>query len=140
MTMPSWPAELVRPLREGYQQQRGDNRRFASGEQGPPRVRRGVSKAITTVPMSFYVTSDQRARFWRFYIEETEEGALPFIMPDWTRDEHDLLTAGGLNLLTHDDVPLLIAATWAVLFGQSTPNETPMGVEWRINFDVMVLP
>lgn len=140
MTMPSWPTELLRPLVEGFQQGREDNRLIARSDRGPPRVRRGMSKATQAVGVAFYVTHDQRARFDRFYDEETDIGALPFLVPAWGVDNHDLLTGDGLNLLTHDDVPLLIASTWVCLFGQTAPSVVPMGLEWRISFDLVILP
>ena len=138
--MPSWPTELERPLRDGYQRQRGDNRRMTQAEQGPPRVRRGRSKSIQTVPMSFYLSYDQEARFQRFYVEETEEGALPFLIPNWGTDGSELLTPSGLSLTDHEDTPLLIAATWVAMFGESVPNTDPMGVEWRVSFNLVILP
>lgn len=140
MSMPSWPVELKKPLADGFQQAREDNRRLLRAERGPPRVRRGSSKASEAVSVAFYLSHDQRARFDRFHIEETEEGALPFLVPAWGVDNHDLWTADGLNLLTHDDVPLLIASTWVCLFGQTMPSVVAMGVEWRISFDLVILP
>ena len=140
MTMPSWPSELLRPLVDGFQQGREDNRLIARADRGPPRVRRGMSKATEAVGVAFYCSADQRARFDRFHIDETELGALPFLVPGWGIDNHDRLAAEGLNLLTHEDVPLLIAATWVCLFGQTTPSVVPMGLEWRISFDLVILP
>jgi hypothetical protein len=140
MSMPSWPVELKKPLSDGFQQAREDNRRIMRAERGPPRIRRGSSKAAEAVSVAFYCSHDQRARFDRFHIEETEEGALPFLVPAWGVDNHDLLTADGLNLLTHDDVPLLIASTWVCLFGQTMPSVVAMGLEWRVSFDLVILP
>jgi hypothetical protein len=140
MSMPSWPTELLRPLVDGFQQAPEDTRRFIRADRGPPRVRRGSSKATEAVGVAFYCTDDQKARFERFRIEETDLGALPFLVPSWVVDNHDLLTADGLNLLNHEDTPLLIAGTWVCLFGQTMPSTVPMGLEWRISFDLVILP
>jgi hypothetical protein len=140
MSMSSWPQELRKPLTEGFQQGREDNRLLSRAERGPPRVRRGMSKATEAVGVAFHVSHDHRARFNRFYDEETDQGALPFLVPSWGIDNHDLMTAGGLNLLDHEDTPLLIAATRVCLFGQSMPTVVPMGLEWRISFDLVILP
>ena len=140
MTMPSWPSELLRPLVDGFEQAKQDNRIIARSDRGPPRVRRGMSKVAEAVSVAFYCTDDHKARFDRFHIEETELGAWPFLVPSWVTDNHELLTADGINLLDHEDTPLLIAATWVCLFGQSMPSVVPMGLEWRISFDLVILP
>jgi hypothetical protein len=124
MSMPSWPVELKKPLSDGFQQAREDNRRIMRAERGPPRIRRGSSKAAEAVSVAFYCSHDQRARFDRFHIEETEEGALPFLVPAWGVDNHDLL----------------IASTWVCLFGQTMPSVVAMGLEWRVSFDLVILP
>lgn len=138
--MPSWPAELSRPLADAFQRQRGENRRISQGDQGPPRVRRGMSKSVDTVQIALYLSYDQKARFYRFHDEETEEGALPFLMPGWAKQDQNLLTVDGLYLTDENDVPLLLDDTWPCLFGQSRPNDVVMGVEWRVTFDVIILP
>lgn len=140
MTLPSWPTELLRPLVDGFQHAKQDNRIIARSERGPPRVRRGMSKATEAVSVAFYCSDDHKARFERFHVEETDVGALPFLVPSWIVDNHDLLTAEGLNLLDHEGTPLLIAGTWVCLFGQSAPSTVPMGLEWRVSFDLVILP
>ena len=140
MTLPSWPTELERPLRDGFSQQIGDNRRRQKADQGPPRMRRSTSKAIETIGMSFMATADLRDRFWRFYREEVGSGALPFLVPDWGRDGLVLWDSSGIVLTDEDGTPLLIAATWVCVFGDRLPGDVPVGVEWRIQFDLVVLP
>ena len=140
MTLLSWPSEIVAPLVDGFQQGREDNRLIARSDRGPPRVRRGMSKAAQAVSVAFYVDRDKRSRFERFFNDETEQGTVPFLVPSWGIDNQNLLTADGINLLDHEDTPLLIAATWVCLFGQSMPSVVPMGLEWRISFDLVILP
>lgn len=139
MTLPSWPEELGRALVDGYAQTRGESRKIARGDEGPPWVRRGRSKSTQSRPVSFFATRDQLARLDRFYVEECQEGALPFLAPDWSQDERGLMSAEGLELLTHDDEPLLITATLVCLFGQP-PNAAAWGGHWRVSFELVILP
>lgn len=99
-----------------------------------------MSKAAQAVGVAFFVSHDQRGRFDRFFDDETEQGALPFLVPSWGIDNVGLLAADGLDLLTHEDAPLLIAATWVCMFGQTMPSVVPMGLQWRISFDLVILP
>jgi len=140
MTMPSWPTELLAPLRDAFQRQRGENRMLTRSDQGPPRVRRSASKSTETVQIAIYCTADHLARFHRFHDEECADGSLPFLVPGWGKIDLGLLTDEGEELLTDEDVPILIDDTWPCLFGQSRPNEVSMGVEWRVSFDMVILP
>ena len=140
MSLPVWPEELERPLRDSYDQQKGDTRRRQQGDQGPPRMRRGISKGVEVIGMAFMATADERARFERFYNEDTGEGALPFLMTDWGRDGLALWDDDGAGLTDETGTPLLIAATWVCSFGEALPSITPVGVEWRIQFNLVVLP
>ena len=140
MTLPSWPIELLEPISDGWRQQRGESRRRGGGDQGPPRMRRGVSKAADAVQMTFVCTHDERARFDRFYDEDTDEGALPFLIPDFATDGDALMTGEGSLLTDENDNPLLIASTWVAMFGDQLPSYAPIGLRWQITFILTVLP
>ncbi len=43
-------------------------------------------------------------------------------------------------LLTGAGVPILLAARWLCLFGDTPPSEVVVGVEFRISFSVSVMP
>ena len=140
MTLPTFPTELVKPVADGWRQQRGESRRRAGGDQGPPRTRRGISKAADVVQMSFICDHDQRARFERFYDEDTAEGALPFLIPDFATDGDMLMTADGALLTDDEDNPLLIASTLVCMFGEQLPGYAPIGAHWQVSFILTVLP
>jgi hypothetical protein len=140
VTLPSYPPELPRPNRDGYRVARGDGRSIGRQDAGPPTRRRRFSSTVTTLSLSIDLSRSLKARFDRFYDEETAGGTLPFLMPDPATDGTELLTIGGVPLLTAGGVPLLIARTWLCVFGDQLPVETPRGVEWRVSFTLLVLP
>lgn len=140
MTLPSYPSELPRPNRDGYKVARGDGRTIGRTDAGPPIRRRRFSAVPKTVSFVTDLTQSQKARFDRFYDEDTAEGTLPFLLPDWAVHGTPLLTAGGAPLLTAGGVPLLISRIWLCVFGDQLPVETPRGVEWRMSFSLLVLP
>ncbi|WMT85560.1 hypothetical protein NO932_11540 [Pelagibacterium sp. 26DY04] len=140
MTLPAWPPELYRPLVDGFQRGTGDNRRFGQFDNAPPTVRRGTSKATESVSVSFVCSYDQKARFERFYDDECKEGAAVFTMPAWDSDGVYVLTADGIHLLDHEDDPLLVTSTWACLFGQGGATVTPFGLDWKVAFELVILP
>jgi len=139
--MPSWPSELPRPRRDGYVSVLPDGRTSTKTEAGPPRVRRRFSAAVATRQMAIDVTADQRLRFWRFWREETVGGSLPFLVPDWTVDGVTITTEGGADLTDANGAPLLVAAVDVAMFATSQPpSEAPIGVDWRITFQLSVMP
>ncbi len=46
----------------------------------------------------------------------------------------------GRPLLTGAGMPILLAARWLCLFGDTPPSEVVVGVEFRISFSVSVMP
>lgn len=140
MTVPVWPAELERPLRDGYNPQRGEGRRLSSEDAGPFRVARRYSSIADSVRMTFDWSRVQLARFNRFYVDEVAHGSLPFWMPDWEFDGLRLLTDDGLPLLTDDGTPLLMASSWLVLFGRGLPSRSLYGVRCKVSFEIAVMP
>lgn len=140
MTIPMWPTELPRPERAGFQSEAPDGRQSTQLDAGPPRVRRRFSAAVTPIAMTIYVSSDLRARFQRFWSEDTASGSLPFLIPDWRFDLHPLLTADGASALTADGTSLLIEAWALAMFGQEKPRDVPAGIKWRISMSISLMP
>lgn len=139
LMIPTWPTELPRPNRSGYQRQALDPRLARSTETGPPGYRRRYSAVAETVNLVVTLTRVQRGIFDRFHAD-LGHGSLPFWMPDPTTDGWPLLTGDGVPLLTGDGAPLLIAAQWLCLWGSTMPTETISGVEFIKSFSVVVMP
>jgi len=78
--------------------------------------------------------------FDTFFQDQTRHGALPFYMPDPTTDGWPLLLADGRPFLTSEGKPILLAARWLCLFGDTQPAVGVVGIEFRINFNVWVMP
>lgn len=140
MTLPNWPTDLPEPVGDGFRIARGERRRRSQGDQGPPRMRRGISKSVDQVQMSIVVSHNERARFERFYREETSEGALPFLMPDWSRNGDYLTMADGTFLTDAAGNRLTMAVTLPCLFGDQLPTYSAIGGHWQLSFVVTVLP
>lgn len=140
MTVAIWPAELPRPRREGYQQQLAENRLSTKRDAGPNAVRRRASSASNTVAVVFDVSADGRARFLRFWHEEIAEGASVFLMPDPTWTGVDLSDETGAVLVTDDGTIIGAEDWWLVLAGEQPPVETVIGVRYRIQMQLEVLP
>lgn len=136
----SWPEELPRPDRNGWQRTAGEGRRRSQRDGGPPKVARRYSLVPDLVSMTIDVTRSEKARFDRFYRDELRRGTLPFLMPDPTTSGWQLLTGDEVPLVTDAGVPLLLEETWVCLFGENLPTETVYGVRFRISFDIAVMP
>lgn len=139
MTLPRWPTELPRPMRNDAVLDRGDNRVWSQAKEGPPRTKRGWTLNTDTFAYTMMVSQAQWARWTRFRKEELLDGAKPFLIPDYTRDGWAMLTAGGAPMLKADGTPMLMTATWLCLLGRGL-QERPVGVEFRISFQLVVLP
>lgn len=140
MTLPFYPDELPKPTQDGYQVARGDGRIMSRNDAGPPNIRRRYTSVINTVQFSTFLSRAQLARFDRFYVEDTKQGAKPFLLLDPGTDGWALLDDDGSPLLTEDSVPLLLAETWVVTFGGKLPVITNRATHWTVSFEVAVLP
>lgn len=141
MTLAMWPASLPRPMRAGFSRTLPDGRQATKNEMGPPRVRRRYSAAASALQMTIDVSADQRARFWRFWDEDTAGGSLPFWMTDWAVDGMTMATEDGVVLTTEDGTALSVTTTMLVMFGtDQPPSESPVGVRWRIAFILSIMP
>lgn len=140
MAVPVWPAELPRPMRQGYGRADGEGRTRSRADAGPVRMRRRSSAVPQPLAMVFDFSVDELARFDRFFAEETAEGTLPFIMTDWTTDGHGLMTADGEALTDEAGNALVITARWLCQFGERLPERSVVGVRRRVQVTIEVLP
>lgn len=140
MTVPSWPDDLPRIMRSGYGRTLPDGRMATKSDSGPPRVRRRYSAAPAPMQATIDVSVDQRQRFWRFWLEDTASGSLPWWAPDWTIDGLSLTDETGAVLTDESGTELLIAATILVMFGADPPAESAIGVRYRITLSLSILP
>ncbi len=141
MTIPFWPDQLPRPMRQGWQKTLPDGRQSTKNDAGPPRVRRQYSSAVSPVAMTIDVSLDDRECFNRFWEIDTIGGSLPFWIIDPTLDGVPLMDELGDVLQDDAGNAILMEEWWLVLFDtQSPPAETVIGVRFRINFGLMVMP
>lgn len=140
MSYPVWPTTLPRPERSGYQLQPQDARRKRGFESGPPGYRRRFSAVAKMVSLSVVLNSYQREIFDTFYEVSCAEGAVLFWLPDPTRDGWPVLGATGAPLLGAGGVPLVASARWLCAWGDAPPIETLQGIEFRKQFQVVVMP
>ncbi|MDI6026713.1 hypothetical protein QBK99_10975 [Corticibacterium sp. UT-5YL-CI-8] len=140
MSVPWYPAELPKPLRQGYQFAMGDGRSAQRRDAGPARYARRFSSVAHAVAYSTILDASQLARFERFYNEETKQGIVPFFIPDPGKDGWPALTADGTPITLPDDTPVLLSRTWLCTFGERLPSWTSIGMSWTVSFDLVVLP
>lgn len=144
MSVPYWPSDLPqRVLREGYGEAAPDGRLFKKMDKGPSKVRRRFSSAITPVSATIVVTHDGLALFGRFWDEDLDGGALPFLIPAQRTDGRTITTSDGSALLDADGLPMLIEAWWLVRFGEAPPAKQAISDDpsnFRVSFDLEVLP
>lgn len=140
MSVPIWPSELPRPTRSDFSATSQEARIAKQADTGPPGYRPRFSSVARPISLAVILSRSQKGRFDRFYIEEIKRGAAVFWMPDPVTDGWPMLTAQGEPVLTADGRPVLVAAQWLCLMGPP-PVETIYGqVEFKISFQVDVLP
>lgn len=141
MTVPWYPDTLPRPRRDGHSRTLADGRQATKNDAGPPRVRRRFSSAPAAMQMVIDLTLDQRMRFFRFWEEDTRFGSLPFWMLDWATDGVALMAETGDVLTDEFGRPLAIDAVLLCMFGtDQPPAETLIGVDFRVSFQLSILP
>lgn len=140
MSYPRWPAALPKPLREGLSDTAGDGRKMTQPDAGTPRVRRGFSRAAKPVSMTLIVTRSERAVLETFCEETLKNYALAFVMADPQTDGWGICDEAGNPLTDEAGNPLTMVADWLCLFGNPLPTFTPAGVDFRVSFQIMVLP
>jgi len=139
MTIATWPVDLPRPNRQGYQAQYQDPRLKRAADAGPPGYRRRFSSVSRNVQLVIDASRAQKAVFDTFFHAQGF-GTAMFWMPDPTTDGWPMLTAEGQPVQTAEGTPVLLSAQWLCLFGDAMPTETVIGVRFQISFSVSVMP
>lgn len=141
MTLPTFPAELDKPMRDSFAMGTGETRRLFQPEAAPLVPRARYSTASKPVAMTLIVDRNGLAVFDNFYQYTLGNGASPFLMPDPSTDGWGLLDADGNPLLLGGDgAPLLLAATWVCMFGAGLPERRMTGRNFSISFGLAVMP
>lgn len=141
MTLPVWPdQDLPRPLRPDFALAFGEGRLMTQNDAGPVRSRRRFSAISHRQGLAFLMTRNQRARFERFYFDETSHGVLSFLMPDFGTDGLPIGDEAGAQLTDEAGAPLIMAEIRLCLFSAQLPVIAAQGVEWHVSFSVEILP
>jgi hypothetical protein len=107
---------------------------------GAPSYRLRFSGVPYNVTLSILVNRAGKSVFDDFYEGTTRWGSLPFRMPDPTTDGWTMTDANGQPVLDGSGKPVLMAATWLCMFGDSQPVETVEGTQFRKSFSITVMP
>jgi uncharacterized protein YwlG (UPF0340 family) len=113
-----FPASLPQIMeRDGFSRGYGDGRLRSPTDAGGGKSRRRFSYMPEPVKGSIVMTGAQLAIFRAFIDETLKGGTLPFYFP----------AQGELG-------------QWIVKIGQAMPSEAPMGLNWRVDLDLVRLP
>lgn len=134
-----YPRELPAPTAPDFTIALGDGRRFSDNDAGPPSARAGAAVA-DVVSMVTLLTLTQKMRWLRWRDEEIAGGLDPFLMRAWGRDGAPLARANSARLLSVSGGQFLFTQTWLCMLDRRTVDIRPAEMEWRIAFDVAVLP
>lgn len=144
MSILEWPAELPRPERDTWSNQRQDARLKRQSDTGPQSYRRRFSNPGKQVALSLLVNRNGKAIFDNFFEYDTKMGSLLFWMPDPTTEGWAMQMSDGSPMLISggpdDGKPILLSAMWLCTFGDQIPTETVIGTEFRMSFNVTVIP
>lgn len=91
------------------------------------------------VDLSLFLPLIDYGRFRRFFIEDTDKGVIPFLMPDPMIDGALWLNQDGVPMLNSAGAPILITVTWLVQFS-TLPAYTTRDIYWIASFGLEVLP
>jgi hypothetical protein len=140
MSYPWFPAELGKPIHDGFSDVFGDGRQITRPDQGIMRVRRKFSAVADMRNYSYFWTVAQNGIFERFYLVTIKEGLVPFWMYDPKRDSLPLTDQNDALLTDQSDVGILTTAPQLLLLGQQLPTSQPRGVGYTVSFSVERLP
>ncbi len=108
---------------------------------GPMRVRRAFSRSPKLVGMTVLIDRAQLATLETFVTEDLKYGSLAFILPDPHTDGWSISDESGIPLTDEAGNQLTMIADWLCLFSQQgLPSFTPNDLEFRVSFQIMVLP
>lgn len=140
MAIPVWPSELPQKFNiDGYSEKLRDGRLLTKTSAGPGKARLRFSAAVIPVAATMRLDYDAKARFERFWNEDTKGGVLAFLLPDQTHDGLPVLS-GYEPLLDSAGNPIVMVSEWLAMFGQEAPTLTPWGVEFMASFTLNVMP
>ncbi len=117
MTVPSWPAGLPQAfLKDGYSEEGADNLLASNVSVGPPKVRRRTTSNVEPITGSMKMTESQLAMLKGFVKNDIRDRSVAFTFPD-----------------PHGGSPLLVRMRQPIA-------SSPMGIEWRVQVALEVLP
>ncbi|NLS03626.1 hypothetical protein HGP14_09680 [Rhizobium sp. P32RR-XVIII] len=117
MSAPDWPSTLPQSfLRDGYAEEGADNLIVSEMSVGPAKMRRRTTANVRKISGGIRVTDDQFATLRSFVSDTIADRAMPFIFPD-----------------PHGGADLLVRMT-------STYKVATLGLEWRVDIELEVLP
>lgn len=117
MSVPAWPNTLPqRFLRDGYTEDGADNLIATDMSIGPAKTRRRSTAAVEQISGIVMMSENQFSAFKAFVKADTKDRSLPFTFPD---------PHGGAALLVRMPHPYSIS---------------PVGIEWRVQISLEVLP
>lgn len=141
MSIPVWPEDLPCSVIMGSLQTSARGGRIATATESGIAKQRPRGPKTRPVSCVVKASADQRARFDRFWDEETLSGTSPFLFRDQQFNAYHLGTDIGAQLQTDEGVPLKIESWWLVQFGQQQPAFSRVtGRVFQIQFDLVVLP
>lgn len=80
--MPVWPTTLPQsPLQDSYRETVADNTVRTAMEQGPAKLRRRATSAVSKLSIGFILNPAQMAVLESFYASGLSGGVLPFTFP-----------------------------------------------------------
>lgn len=117
MSAPEWPSALPQSfLRDGFGEEGADNIIVSEMSVGPAKTRRRTTANVFPITGGMRMTDTQLAAFKTFVKVDIADRALPFTFPD---------PYGGADLLVRMKSPHKVSS---------------MGLEWRVELDLEVLP
>jgi hypothetical protein len=141
VTVVRWPVELPCGVLLGSLQTGPRGSRLSTApDYGQAKLRRRGPK-IVPVSCIIAVSPDLRARFDRFWDEDTAGGTLPFLYRDQQLDGYQLADESGAWLETEDGSPIRMESWWLVQFDKQEPAYSRLsGNKFQIQFSIVVLP
>lgn len=104
-----WPSDLPLDIdQSGFGLSRPEGRLRSKTSTGPGKSRRISTAAPALVSASMVLSTNDVARFERFYEEELLNGTLPFVVADKRYDGQPLTTSEGDNITCPDGNTMLL--------------------------------
>jgi len=117
MTVPSWPVTLPQAfLKDGFSEEGADNLLASNVSIGPAKVRRRTTSNVEPITGTMMMSDTQRQAFKAFVKDDIKDRSIAFTFPD---------PHGGSALLVRMRAP---------------PTYTPIGISWRVQIALEVLP